>query len=503
MTKRRDHFHLEGLTGQFEGQVIELLEDLVWLGRAQPGTPSASTHLLFDDSSVSRVHGALQWNEENNTYVLHHRSQTNPTFLNNETVSQPCLLKLGDVLTFGRQSFRFQLKSSDSAPAADVEVGPVKKIQLGVEPGDEPAPIAEPEINHPTLAITPPAKVISIGGDTPEIKVGFRIGGKLHTATSEKTVCFKCSPGHNEVQGPEIDESGEIATYCVPGESDSEIHVHLYVDGSYAVEAKSGEHASSRRVSRQSNVYLELPIKATTRVPLNPKDIVLHQGHTFWVADAQGGEQDGVLPDFNEAFGHFELKSGNWRGAKIHVLESSGTEFKLGPLATLCEYELPMASSPTCRITTDSGTVGIAVTEALEVNYMSINGELLFLNKSTTLLSGSDLFMGNLLLTWYETKINRALKKYNLVSGQDVFAISKAAVRIGSGAQCEIKVENKNLPTIAGTVKFGAQGFSYKHHDASLPSQVDGQNVQATQEVPLTATIQLGPDCTFQLASVD
>ncbi len=508
MTQSLGRFHLEGLTGEFEGRNIDLVEDVIWLGRAQPGTPSASTHLLFDDSSVSRVHGALQWAADYDTYVLHHRSQTNPTFLNNQPVTKPCLLKPGDVLTFGRQSFRYNLKvpvetvvPSGELPAPvpvteeQPAPPPIKRISLG---GSTEQPTEDTTTSRPG----PPAKVIAISTDVPELKVGFRHQGNTFTARSEKTVCLKFSPQFTQVRGPvNSDSNDELKVYEVPAPHSSELHFHLYVDGSRAVEAKQGEHSTSRRISPQDNVFLELPIKATTRIPLKETDIVTHQECHCWIVEDsdEAGDQQGRLPDLTEPFGYFEFKSGNWRGARIVVLSEEGTDFRLGPQAELCHYELPVTGSPTCRVTTQDGKAQVEVVDALEVNYLSINGELLFLGKSAPLRSGSDLFMGNLLLVWIQPAVQEELKKYKLRCDQNVISLNKEVVRIGTAAHCEVIIEDHGLPTVAGSLHYSPEGFTYHHNDSTTPAEVDGQTVDSLGKAPLQQTLKLNEQCTLTL----
>ena len=75
-------WYLEGLQGQYKGEEIPLPREVIWLGRAVAGTPNSPTHKFFEDGSVSRVHAALAWTPEFEAFVIHHRSQTNPTFLN-------------------------------------------------------------------------------------------------------------------------------------------------------------------------------------------------------------------------------------------------------------------------------------------------------------------------------------------------------------------------------------------------------------------------------------
>lgn len=110
---------LKGLQGQYENQELELPREVIWLGRAVIGTPNTSTHIFFEDGAVSRVHGALAWVEEFSSYVIHHRSQTNPTFLNDVPVGEPQLVKSGDIISFGHQRLQLYCSvMSESVPAA-------------------------------------------------------------------------------------------------------------------------------------------------------------------------------------------------------------------------------------------------------------------------------------------------------------------------------------------------------------------------------------------------
>lgn len=76
------------LEGRDKGRTIPLDAPEMTLGRALDANESAPGWVLFAEPTVSRVHAVLQWNEGRNSFVLHHRSRTNPTLVDGKPVEQ-------------------------------------------------------------------------------------------------------------------------------------------------------------------------------------------------------------------------------------------------------------------------------------------------------------------------------------------------------------------------------------------------------------------------------
>lgn len=76
------------LEGRDRGRTIPLDAPEMTLGRALDANESAPGWVLFAEPTVSRVHAVLHWNEGRNSFVLHHRSRTNPTLVDGKPVEQ-------------------------------------------------------------------------------------------------------------------------------------------------------------------------------------------------------------------------------------------------------------------------------------------------------------------------------------------------------------------------------------------------------------------------------
>ncbi len=76
------------MEGRDQGRVYPLEAQEMTLGRALDPKEVAPGWVLFSEPTVSRVHAILQWNEGRHTYLLQHRSRTNPTLVDGKSVEQ-------------------------------------------------------------------------------------------------------------------------------------------------------------------------------------------------------------------------------------------------------------------------------------------------------------------------------------------------------------------------------------------------------------------------------
>ncbi|MEW6278377.1 MAG: FHA domain-containing protein [Candidatus Eremiobacterota bacterium] len=102
-------FQVKIVEGPGRGQVIPLDSREVTLGRAlNPGDRAPGFIYLYEDT-VSRVHAQLIWDETARQYVLHHRSQTNPTTVNGVPAEdQPVPLNANDHIELGKMVLQIQ-----------------------------------------------------------------------------------------------------------------------------------------------------------------------------------------------------------------------------------------------------------------------------------------------------------------------------------------------------------------------------------------------------------
>ena len=128
------------------------------VGRAQPGTPQIVGWVLVDDHTVSRVQAELRWHEPTLSYTIINRSDTNPTRVNGQVVSQVAI-KPGDQIQVGLCTLVLE---PDDTPAATPPEIPSRtrardsKHSLPLNSGELPT-AGVPRPVPPPKAPTPPS----------------------------------------------------------------------------------------------------------------------------------------------------------------------------------------------------------------------------------------------------------------------------------------------------------------------------------------------------------
>lgn len=545
---------LVGLAGDYENSAVALSEEVVWIGRAIAGTPSTSTHLLFEDPSVSRVHGAFAWVPQYNSYAFHHRSQTNPTFVNNEVVTEPILLKAGDIVAFGHQKLRFELtlpegvegsflnapepsaqdstqESPQEHPPKDDEesTGELPASESSEEP--ETGPITLPtqdsssetvgeESPTPAPASTPvDVQGQSVEGDAP-LSVAFKIRGQEFSGSAKSSVSARFSPDYKSTNGPV--PFGEDVYFEIPARLKAEVQFQLDPATNQVTLSVEGSRVTTNRITHTDHLTLDVPIQGFGKLPLDSLDRVTHQGAEFWLPSegsdsSQSADSDngaGTLELDKEAFeslkdrahrGMLEFQTGDWKGASITIFPGKDKTFDVGPGVRIGPYELPLQECPTCRISFDDKKPQVEVVEAADGQYVSVNGELLFACQANPLISGSGLFLGKYMLHWTQPEIQAKLAKYRLKFESNNLPISRALVRIGTASHCELLIDGQGLSPVTGTLECTHEGFFYSHLDSAIPAQIDGEMVMKGETAKLKSgsIIQLGLGSQLELEQRD
>jgi pSer/pThr/pTyr-binding forkhead associated (FHA) protein len=611
MTGSRDEtdvWHLRGVGGQYIDSTIALSEKVVWIGRAVSGTPSSSTHLLFEDQSVSRVHGALAWAPEYNSYVFHHRSQTNPTFLNDQIVNQPQLLKPGDKLHFGHQIFIFELapaqaqevdrmeppsqssvppqarqepetpaeitiqwNAEDSGarrtqPIAPPDSPPPIKIQLQPLDHGKPEPPPEPLVqeSHPPLKLKwepvrdndppgqeassapsdPPSLKLQWKPESPErrpsdhvrpeptvegtpaapqappptpeletsiappresmpLQIGFRGRGQEFVISSKKSVTLSFSPHSKALKGPL--EDGESVVYQIPAKYAAElVFEREEASGRVTLTPGPSPRTKTRRITTVRGLTLDLGLPDEQTFEFKSVDLMTHQHCECWLASEQNGSPPSPVEDTGPSYdkrGVLAFQTGAWQGARVTLLANGEDTLEIGPGTDIGGYAIPIQDAPKCRIRFVQDKPHVEVLEADAGQYLSINGELLFAGQSSPLMSGSGLFLGQLMLYWTQPTLQSQLAHYKISVGGNSFPVSRSIVRLGTGAHCEILLNGSGLASETGLLEFVGDAFVYRHLDSAYPAQVDGTTVSEGSEATVKAgsTLQVGLDCLVEI----
>lgn len=475
-------FQLRGLEGQYEGATHPLSAQVVWLGRAQAETTDPA-HMLFQDQSVSRAHAALVWSPDFRTYVVHHRSQTNPTFLNGEPIMEPTLLSIGDILSIGRQTVRFEERSLTSGPEQDEARPRVIEISLGQDDTLEEETLEEA-----------PAKE-----QAPELSIGLRSGGGRYFGSAKESITLRFTPGRSIVEGP-LRESDADSYFEVPAQVASALTLRLDSDGSVLLESDNEHHAGTIRTTSVDGLLLEMPVQSHDRLQMGFSDRLLHQGCEVWLV----GDDEGLTPlqlaernaadQQEEPLGVIQFQNGAWNGTTLSILPSFGGVLRLGPGCFVGPHKMPFQGCPLCEIRFDNERSLIRVLESQSSDSLNLGGAMISPGQEASLWSGSGFILGTTIMRWTQPRLLHALSEFELRFGATSFPFSKSLVRIGTAPHCEILVAGKGLAEVTGTLEYTPDGFFYKHLDEFYPALINGESIQVEQEVPVKAgsSLELG-----------
>jgi hypothetical protein len=104
-------FQLVMKNGPTPGAIYPLEGELISIGR------EASNGIQINDAEISRRHARLQF--QGGKYVIEDLGSTNGTYVNEQRLAAPYVLKQGDVVSFGEQIV-LGFESSDFDPAATI-----------------------------------------------------------------------------------------------------------------------------------------------------------------------------------------------------------------------------------------------------------------------------------------------------------------------------------------------------------------------------------------------
>lgn len=484
----RSGLRLRVLEGGYHSEFHRLERALISIGRSTPETVSSASYLTFPEPTVSRLHAVMTWESGAKAYLLHHRSQTNPTVLNNVVISGPSLLKAGDRITLGRLIL---LVEADTESAA------------GVSP-----PAAAPaSIPLPSAAAAPPSEntIAPVSGSRRELSLNARFenGDRTFSApVKERVISLTFANDRSTaVVGPAQGGEGwqEIR---LPGGQASALRFELdQASGTCSVEAGAAEQAPAVRVSPgRLGSELRVPLRAGQSLPFVETDVILHQGFRIWLGDPERPPDSGATlsqkprPEADAASTERKVSllflNGPWKEASISALAGSTATLRIGPGDIGFRHPFPLPRSPVCEITVQTGGARLRAVEVSDDQFLEVDGDLVFASESVALVGGSRLLVGDAEFVW--TDGNESLyTSFRLTDGSAAYPIRKASVRLGTAAHCEIMLPGRVLPPVIGRISFETGAPVYHHTDLSAPIRVDGEEASVGLSVALHPGSQL------------
>lgn len=464
----KSNLRLRVLEGGSHSELHSLERALISIGRSTPDTPASANYLTFPEPTVSRLHAVLTWEAGAHAYLLHHRSQTNPTILNNAIIQGPVLLKAGDRITLGRLVLLVEIEAELEAKAE-----PSAKPESG---DTEPAIAAEPPLPL-QLSLNAKAeeedRIFSAPLREATIVLSFT-GGQAGTASP-----IQPAPGWQEIR--------------LPGPSDSRLRFEVDASTeSFQVTADLDRQAPTMRLSQSlAGAELQVPLKVGLGLPLSTKDSLLHQGFQIWVGDPDNPPPSvsHTAPDErSRARVSLEFLNGPWAGAVITVSRDS-SNLRLAPGEESFPYPLPLEGCPQAEITTKQGRSQLRALEVPDEQFLEVDGKLVLASESLPLIGGSHLLLGTTEFLWHDGS-EAVYSTYRLVDNESgtAYPFRKASVRLGTAAHCEILLTSRELPPSIGSITIDGASATYLHTDLSSTVRIDGEELSSG----LTATLRPG-----------
>lgn len=464
----RSGLRLRVLEGGTHSETLRLERSVISLGRSTPDTVSSPSYLTFPEPTVSRLHAVMTWETGVKAYLLHHRSQTNPTIVNNAPINAPCLLKAGDQIILGRLSM---VVENDRA-----------------EPS---APLASPR---------------------PEVALNAQMEGSERTFSAPLKHQVVVLSFINERATAQVSEPSGWQEVRLPGRTGSGLRFQLDL-GSTActVEPVQADQVSALRSSGgRGGAVLRVPLRFEQALALADSDVLLHQGYRIWMGFPES------CPEAGNTLGHetqgaegerpptpkvtLKFLNGAWQDGAITLPAVGIGTLLLGPGDIGFQHHFPWRSVPRCEIVLQNGQARLRALEVDDDQFLEVDGDLVFVGESVPLMGGSRISLGEAELLWLDGS-ERNYQRYSLKTEAQSFPVRKAVVRIGTAAHCEIMLSNPELPPVIGSVDFTRQTPVYRHLDISAPVRVDGGEASIGLSVELSpgASIELRPGVHLRL----
>ena len=148
-------FQLVMRAGPTPGKVYELEQDSLTIGR------DISNHIVINDPEISRKHSQLKL--QSGGYIIEDMGSTNGTFVNDQRLMGPHLLKHGETVTLGDNVvLAFEQSQFDPdatiVSAASTQIGPAapETYRIPQQQPEPPAPAPKPVYQTPPPYQPPP-----------------------------------------------------------------------------------------------------------------------------------------------------------------------------------------------------------------------------------------------------------------------------------------------------------------------------------------------------------
>ena len=374
------------LEGSHQREFHPLTRSVVSIGRATPETPYSSSYITIPEATLSRLHAVFTWEPGARAYMLHHRSQTNPTVLNGARVTGAHLLKPGDILALGR--LVMILEESDPGAPPSVEEAPRNQLFLNLR----------------SKAIED-NRIFRVPVEKPRI-----------------LLIFSANQGTEALNPSGEDDSTQRV--IVPSNSPNEVRLDFKPEtGEAMVETQTEEPPVLRRTVLPFG-KLSVFCRVSGPLPFLACDVLEHQGTSFWLStDSESPpptntideKPAGLRTDSTElSGGTLYFLNGAWKGAELLVATRGARSFELGPRSKSLLHKLPLQHCPSCQLTVQDGKTRIRAVSVDDDQFIDVNGDLLFSGESTDMFSGTKILLGDAEFLWRVQEDHNIYSRFQL-----------------------------------------------------------------------------------------
>ena len=464
------------LEGSHQRVFHPLTRSVVSIGRATPETPYSSSYITIPEATLSRLHAVFTWEPGARAYMLHHRSQTNPTVLNGARLTGSHLLKPGDILALGR--LVMILEESDP----------------GAPPSVEEAPRTQLLLNMRSKAIEN-NRIFRVPVEKPRILLVFT------------------SNHGTEALNPDANDSS-TQRVIIPAAAPNEVRLDFNPETSEALVESQAEQPPVLRKTVLGFGKLSVACRASGPLPFLACDVLEHQGTSFWLSTDNESQPPtntidekpaGLRTDSTEPDGgSLYFLNGAWKGAEILVATRGSTSFELGPNSRSLVHKPPLQHCPSCQLTVQNGKTRIRAVSVDDDQFIDVNGDLLFAGESTDMFSGTKILLGDAEFLWLVKEDHNIYSRFQLNTPQGIFPFTKAVVKIGTAPHCEINLRLPNMAPVTGEIRYTRDGFTYTHRNLACPARVDGveASLGLTVSVRSGSELELAPGAIVRLEEI-
>ncbi|MCD4785703.1 MAG: FHA domain-containing protein [Candidatus Eremiobacteraeota bacterium] len=476
-------FEIRIISGMDQGNTYPLNSKEITLGRKESPDEVLKNHILFVDSSVSRVHAVLRWDLDLEKYVIYHLSKENPTLVNGRAVKKS-LLNPNYRVQVGELSFEVVSIKEKRRRESTVLW---QKFKAGDERGEK-----EVDSGYKLIVVEGPDKGESFDLDKNLMIIGRRKGAGDIRDTYGILLSDSDLPDElallvwNENEGK----------YNIFQSEDSQVAIKLF----RVMETAEG----SRIVGREFQNILE----DKDSIMAGQTVMVVHKATEAETPDAKvdiekelkieslagmGGMGLTAPGSFRIDF-VFEVLDGPGKGQKISLLSDEMNEGKIitfGKSGDTRQNDIELEDE---TIDNTQGYLEFSEGNLYLINeigqsQVKVNKYVINENEKIVLNSGDHIRIGDTILGFTDNRVLAALRNYSLVviAGEEDdkskrFTLTRTAAFIGRGSACDVRVLDPEISRLHAVFTFKSGRFHLEHKSNINPTFVNGVSLKKGQD---------------------